>query len=217
MKFWRRIPRTDVGRILCSGVFLLLGASWASAQTHIYDAIGRLRWSTQASGASTAFSYDPNGNLLSVTNVSPGQDTDGDGLPDSFELLWSGGADFTSLDASIDEESDGLINLLEFALARDPFTPDAANLTPVSIEPNGTDQYLTIRYLRPKQGPALLEYKVEVSFDLAAGSWSSDPADVEELGVADQGGGIELVTVRAKAAVSTANRAFLRLRVTKLP
>ena len=196
---------------------LLLGSSWTSAQTHIYDAIGRLRWSTQASGASTAFSYDPNGNLLSVTNVSPGQDFDGDGLPDSFELLWTGGANFTSLDAMIDDEGDGLINLLEFALARDPFASDAASPPPVSIDPDGADRYLTIRYLRPKQGPALLDYKVEVSFDLASGSWSSDPADVEQVAVVDQGGGVELVTVRTRAAVGANNRAFLRLRVIKLP
>jgi YD repeat-containing protein len=203
--------------VLWISCLLLLGCLSASADTHIYDAIGRLRGSTQSSGATTAFSYDPNGNLLSVTNISPGQDSDGDGIPDSFELLWTGGTNFTDLDASIDEEQDGLINLLEFALARNPFVSDVNNLTPVSIEPSGGNQYLTIRYLRPKQGPALLDYKVEVSYDLNSGTWSSDPADVEQLGVVDQGGGVELVTMRAKTAIGAADKLFLRVRVTKLP
>ncbi len=198
-------------------LFIVFVPALASAQNHIYDAIGRLRWSTQASGASTAFGYDPNGNLLSVTNVSPGQDTDGDGIPDSFELLWTGGANFTGLDGSNDEEGDGLINLLEFALARNPFVSDAGNLTPVSLEPSGADRYLTLRYRRPKQGTALLDYKAEVSLALNSSTWSSDPADVEELSVVDQGGGVELVTVRARAAISAANRMFLRLRVTRIP
>jgi YD repeat-containing protein len=195
--------------------FLVAGDSFA--QTHVYDSIGRLRWTTQAGGASISYAYDQNGNLLSVANITPGQDSDGDGLPDSFEILWTGGASTTALDPGADPERDGLINFLEFALARRPDSPDAAALTPVSIELSGPERYVTFRYLRPKQGPALLDYKAEVSFDLASGQWSSDPADVEQVAVLDQGGGVELVTIRARTAISAASQIFLRLRITKLP
>lgn len=201
-------------------VILFLGLfwpAWTPAQTHVYDALGRVIWSTQAGGAATVYGYDPNGNLLSIAHIAPGIDVDSDGLPDSFELFYTSGASAIAISPEIDEEKDGLINLLEFALAREPFVCDARALTPVSIVPGAGNQYLTIQYRRPKQGTVLLDYQVEVSTDLAGGVWSSAAADVEQISRADQGGGIELVTVRAKAGVTTANKMFLRLRVTKLP
>lgn len=185
----------------------------APGQSHSYDAAGRLIWSTQPSGAATAFGYDPAGNILSVAVVTPGRDIDGDGLPDSFEIEWSGST--TGMDAMADFNGSGRVNLLEYALALDPLGQGNANPTPVSIElsTDGTDSHLTLRFRRPVYGPQSVEYAVEVSGDLAQDSWSSDPGDVEILQVESLGGGIEEVTVRATLPLSETDRLFLRLRV----
>ncbi len=192
----------------------------ASAQTYLYDAIGRLAWSVQPGGAATTFRYDPAGNVLAVVVVTAGADANHNGIPDSFEVLYSGGV--TGLPAGANPSGDGLINLLKFALARDPNVADAANLTPVSIEASGgggAGSYLTLRYQRRRQGLATLNYLVEVSSDLtSAASWSSAATDVDQaVSVVDQGDGIELVTSRAKVPVGTVARQFMRLRVTVKP
>ena len=202
---------------ILSLILLLATGGSVCAQTHSYDAAGRLIWSTQASGAATAFGYDANGNLETVTNILPGQDSDGDGVPDSFEVFYTGSATALSATADEDGDGDGAKNLVEFAFAREPRKPDAQALTPVSIEPpSGSSRFVTLRYLRPKQGPSVLSYQAEVAYALAPNVWSAAAADVEQLSVVDQGGGVELVTVRAKAAVNSVGALFVRVRVTKL-
>ncbi len=49
-------------------------------------------------------------------------DTDGDGMPDAYEL--SNGLDPNVNDASLDKDSDGLTNLQEYKLGTDPQNPD---------------------------------------------------------------------------------------------
>jgi YD repeat-containing protein len=198
--------------------FSLLLPIKLSAQTHVYDSIGRLRWSTQPNGASTSFSYDAANNLLSVTNVSASADSDADGMPDSFEIQWTGGVSTTALAPGDDPEKDSIINLAEFAFARGVTVGDIQALTPVSIEPpSGANRYLTLRYTRPKNGTLFLNYITETRAELVSGAWSSAAADVEQVSVVDQGGGIELVTVRALATVSSGTKRFLRVRINKLP
>jgi YD repeat-containing protein len=178
---------------------------------HRYDAAGRLVWSVQPGGQATHHDYDAAGNLVSVTTVLPAQDSDGDGLPDTWEIRHSASA--TGREAQEDSDGDGLIDLQEFAFARLPDRPDGANLTPLSIETTQQGSQLTLRYLRPTQGSAVLDYVAEVSSDLK--TWSSSAADVETLAPVAQGGGTELVTVRAKAALGATTRLFLRVRLVK--
>ena len=181
------------------------------ALSHRYDAAGRLVWSVQSGGQATHHAYDAAGNLVAVTTILPAQDTDADGLPDTWEIRHSSSAN--GRDAQGDSDGDELIDLQEFAFARQPDRADGAMLTPVSIETTDQGSRLTLRYLRPIQGTAVLDYVAEVSGDLK--TWSSAAADVETLAPVAQGGGTELVTVRAKAAMGATTRLFLRIRLVK--
>jgi len=51
-------------------------------------------------------------------------DTDGDGMPDSYELLYTNPPSGTALNAGDDLEPDGLTNLQEYQTGTDPTNPD---------------------------------------------------------------------------------------------
>jgi len=126
-----------------------LSQSASIANSIGYDPAGRVVWSVQPSGQMTTFSYDANSNLTAIGSVVSGTDSDFDGIPDFFEIHFSGTV--TALDPTLDEDSDGLNNLGEFAFAFNPTVSDAVNVTPISIvTPSGsTDQFFTIVYQRP--------------------------------------------------------------------
>ncbi len=195
---------------LCLGLLLLLPGV-AAALSHRYDAAGRLMWSVQPGGQATHFGYDAAGNITGITVVAPSQDTDGDGLPDTWEVRYS--ANETGRSATADPDGDTLVDLQEFAFARLPDRPDGASITPVSLETTAQGSRLTLRYMRPIQGTATLTYIAEVSTDLK--TWSAAATDVEQLAPVAQGDGIEQVTVRAKAAPNATPRLFLRIRLVK--
>lgn len=201
---WEGCARLGLGLLL-----ILPGA--ASAMSHRYDAAGRLVWSVQPGGQATHFAYDAAGNITGISSIVAAQDSDGDGLPDTWELRYSGSA--TGRTATADPDADGLIDLQEFAFARLPDGPDGGNLTPVAIEITAQGARLTLRYLRPIQGTVTLDYVAEVSADMR--NWSSAAADVEQLGPVAQDGGLEQVTVRAKVAPSATPRLFLRIRIVR--
>lgn len=207
----RITPSVLPGRVRLWIGLVLIWPSAVLALSHRYDAAGRLVWSVQPGGQATHHAYDAAGNLIAVTTILPAQDTDADGIPDTWEIRHSSSA--TGRDAQGDPDGDGLIDLQEFAFARQPDWPDGANLTPLSIETTEQGSRLTLRYLRPTQGSAVLDYVAEVSSDLK--TWSSAAADVETLAPVAQGGGTELVTVRAKAAPGATPRLFLRIRLVK--
>ena len=200
-------------------VVVLLGVGFqarqASAQTHVYDAIGRLVWSTQPSGASSAQTYDANGNLTSTASVAAGTDSNGNGIPDSYEMQYTGSR--TGMDAMANPSHDGVTNLMKFALGLNPGLPDGVDLTTLSVVTSDGVGHLTLEYLRPKEGTLLLNYLVEVSTDLVAGSWSSAPEVVQQISAVDQGGGLELVTMQALAPMNSQSRMFMRLRVVTKP
>ena len=181
------------------------------ALSHRYDAAGRLTWSVQPGGQATHFAYDPAGNITAIAVVTPAQDTDADGLPDTWEVRFGG--DETGRSATADADRDGLIDLQEFAFARLPDRPDGGGITPVSIESTAGGARLTLRYLRPVQGTATLNYIAEISSDMK--TWSAAASEVESLTPVDQGNGLEQVTVRAKAAPGSTSRLFLRIRIEK--
>lgn len=157
----------------------------------------------------------------SAATTNPNSDEDGDGLP----LWWeqAHGLLATRSDgpdgATGDPESDGLGNLLEFALNLDPFAPDIAGqpVPELAINPADNQRYLTFTYARRTDAP-WLSYAIEVSENLNA--WNVGSGMTEEVGVPiPAGDGVsEFVTVRVLPALGPGNAVrFARLQVSRLP
>ncbi len=107
-----------------------------------------------------------------------------------------------------DPDGDGLINLAEYAFARDPLTPDApAFLLDTQQDAGGVT--LTLTFTRPRQ-PLDLSYAIEAA-DHPAGPWAADAfTDTPAVPLSS---GLERVTFRTPATPAPAR--FLRLRVTQ--
>lgn len=114
-----------------------------------------------------------------------------------------------------DPDSDGRVNLLEYAFATDPRLADLAPGAPRAVtatDAPGGPAYLELHYTRPA-GRDDLAYTVEWSDDLA--NWTDDGARVAVTETPDEGAaGAISVVARALAAPGEMPRQFLRLRVT---
>jgi len=111
-----------------------------------------------------------------------------------------------------DPDGDGLANLAEFALGKNPRQADASAAWTTAVQTVGGVDYLTISFRR--RAPALdLAYAVHSSADLAA--WSAGPVQVGSA-VAN-GDGTETVTYRDTVAVGSGARRFLRVQVNRTP
>jgi hypothetical protein len=110
-----------------------------------------------------------------------------------------------------DPDADGLPNLLEYAFARAPFTPDSAadHHPAAALDAQGRP---TLTYFHAAHRPDHT-YAVQWSRDLAA-PWSTSPAHVTEIARTPTSGG-ELVTVTAVPLPDAEPRQFLRLHVTR--
>jgi len=93
-----------------------------SARTVSYDAAGRVTYTIQPSGEMTTFAYDANSNLTAIGSILPGEDTDADGIPDFFEIHYSGTV--TRLLPGGNEDADSITNIVEFAFAQNPALSD---------------------------------------------------------------------------------------------
>ncbi len=115
--------------------------------------------------------------------------------------------------SSADPDHDGLSNLAEFALNRDPKTPDGSAFQFfVQHDSSDGNNYLTVVYTR-RIAPSGITYHVEASNDLV--NWNEGTGFTQEMQATDDGNGItQTVTTRASTALSQGNRQFLRLRFT---
>lgn len=110
-----------------------------------------------------------------------------------------------------DPDNDGIPNLLEYALARDPMTPSRLGLPlPDLLEIDG-GQYLSLSFDRIK-GAVDLEFVIEASPGLT--EWLPQPTVL--VSVSDLDETRERVTLRDHQPFQTTNRRFLRLRVNLL-
>ena len=131
-----------------------------------------------AAGISQGLYTDGNGVIISLlptpggANVPGPADTDGDGIPDDWELLY--GLDpRLPLDADTDGDGDGLHNLLEFAFNLNPVLPDIADASATSglpvaqliSVPGGTVLEVSFLQRRSLVGPGL-DYSAAFSSDL---------------------------------------------------
>jgi YD repeat-containing protein len=109
--------------LLAGAALLFAGLDATRAQTYTYDAIGRLTETRYDATHFIRYAYDLQDNLTNVTvTASQGEtDSDGDGLPDAWELVY-----FNTLTntAAGDPNQDGWSNLTHFQNGTDPLDPD---------------------------------------------------------------------------------------------
>lgn len=144
-------------------------------------------------------------------------DTDGDGLPDTWETAH--GLDPNNNGSSNplhgphgDGDSDGLTNLIEYALYLDPRVPnpDAAPRTAFAVNPADGQQYATLTYRR-RTGSGF-SFQPATSSDLLA--WDYAPSGYTLLSAVPNPGGLtENVTVRLLPSTALRPRRYMRLRV----
>jgi len=117
---------------------------------------------------------------------------------------------------SLDTDKDGMANLLEMALGRDPNLPDSPDAVKEGVDSEG---YLTLTYKRWTGGATSSDgsynmygvtYRPQASSSLELANWSS--SSIEVLSTTDTGDGMEEVVVRDTQSKSQPRR-FLRLQV----
>ncbi|OYW71619.1 MAG: hypothetical protein B7Z37_27275 [Verrucomicrobia bacterium 12-59-8] len=112
-----------------------------------------------------------------------------------------------------DPNHNGVSNLLEFALNRDPKAPNFSPAFGTSWRMDNGKTYLTVSYTRLLDA-AGISYTVEVSQDLL--TWNSGSLYTEEVGAVDDGNGMtQTVTAQALQPVNGTAHLFTRLRVTQ--
>ncbi len=114
-----------------------------------------------------------------------------------------------------DPDGDGLNNLTEFALSREPRVADSAAAWTTAVQNVSGTNYLTITFRR--RAPALdLAYAVQSTADLAGTpTWTPDAVQVGSA--TPNGDGTETVTYRDAVASDATPRRFLRVSVTRTP
>ncbi|WP_395749200.1 hypothetical protein [Prosthecobacter sp.] len=162
------------------------------------------------SGASAAANYTGTVTLVGGVNITANAALASAGITvlatpvDQWRYRSFGDAAGTALAADgSDWDGDGTLNLMEYALALDALTPDASGL-PV---PMLVSDHLTLSYV---PSAADVQYVIEVTTDFL--QWGT--ADVEAVAVVNPVPP-NRVTVRYKNAVSSWERAFMRLRVVR--
>lgn len=155
--------------------------------------------------------------VRSVYYATDALDFDRDGLPDAWEHshgldLFDGGPTNPRNGPLGDGDMDGLGNLLEFVLNRDPNLPDAASPFALAVEQRESgDMFLTIAYDIRIALPGLAA-EVQLSDDM--NEWQVRPENLEPVSViANPDGVTQRVTVRLLPAISNpaTPRRFFRL------
>ena len=160
----------------------------------------------------TDLAVPPNVTTLPVT-VTWFADADGDKLPDAWEIAHGlNPNDATGIHGPHDDsDGDGLPNLLEFALDRDPRTHDAGLAPALTFAVNPADNltYLLMHFHR-RSGTGF-SFQPVFSSDLT--TWNA--AAFEEISIVPAGDGLtEHITLRLLPATSGgASQRFVRLQV----
>ena len=113
-----------------------------------------------------------------------------------------------------DPDNDGIKNLVEYALGRDPKTSDSASPSSAVIQNVSGTNYLTLTFRR--RIPALdLSYTVQTQATLDGQGWL---ATAVEFGLpTSNGDGTENVIYRDSIPVNSATKRFMRVKITRSP
>ncbi len=112
-----------------------------------------------------------------------------------------------------DPDQDGFPNILEYALALNPTSPDTRNVLPrpTLVQANG-QMFITYTYRRPKTVPPDLTYQVTAS--AAVSPWQGTTAGLEATAPVDKGSYVE-VTVKAVVPATGNASGFIQFKVIK--
>ena len=98
-------------------------------------------------------------------------DSDGDGLPDDWEMQYFGNLLAGPGD---DPDGDGQDNFTEFAFGTDPRDPKSFSSLQARLTSKGPDRFLTLSFRRP--AGSIVDYLVEASPDLKV--WTKDASEL---------------------------------------
>lgn len=87
----------------------------AGETTYEYDSNNRLKTASYTNGVVARYHFDATHNMIGIGQVA---DSDGDGLPDYWEIKYFG--DLTTTDGTGDQDGDGLTDYEEYLSASDP-------------------------------------------------------------------------------------------------
>ena len=134
-----------------------------------------------------------------------------DGSFNSWKELHFAGDPAAASDPTGDIDSDGRINLLEYALGSDPKNAESGAPVTTDVENGPSGAVLTLTYTIPPGSTA--SYTVETTSSLAGANWLSDAANVVEVSRTTNADGSVTVKASRVQPVSATTQAFIRLKV----
>ncbi|MDB6109808.1 MAG: hypothetical protein JWR69_1558 [Pedosphaera sp.] len=120
------------------------------------------------SGVLSGYIYGANVGWISLSNavayvqtdtLRPGLDSDGDGIPDAYELTWTG--NLTTMNATSDQDGDGVSDLNEYLAGTNPMDPtDYLRIT--NFVSNNDNSFYSLTWT----STSLRHYKIQKRADL---------------------------------------------------
>jgi hypothetical protein len=142
------------------------------------------------------------------------EDADADGLHDRWETIYFGDILLVT-DAATDWDGDGFNNFAEFAFGMNPKVADQSPLRAMWLVKSGSQNWCYIRYSRHILAVRMAKYSYEASESLD--EWQNVTPDVEEVEpLTNEGGSVEVVTVRHLLNSPMPRREFFRVRAERL-
>lgn len=141
--------------------------------------------------------------FVATTQIAPGVDTNGNGIPDAWELEHAGNLTTFTIDS--DSDGDGIPDIVEYAADTDPFDANdtGLHLTDFVIVVDPDNALVTLTWTSRLSR----RYHIETTDDLASGVWT-------ESALAEIAPDSDNTTTRT-VADSTGAQRFYRVRVVR--